>query len=65
MGIDKPDGPHRHSGFPPVVHVSDQGAASPDPIPCTTDLEPSSALGGGSATRSNTEPGPDPAEEAG
>jgi hypothetical protein len=37
-----------------IIHIGDQGAASPDPTPCDTDIEPSSALGGGSSTRSNT-----------
>jgi hypothetical protein len=45
-----------------IIHVTDQGATSPDPTPCDLDLEPSSALGGGSSTRSNTRPTPDPAE---
>jgi hypothetical protein len=37
-----------------IIHVTDQGATSPDPIPCDLDLEPPSAFGGGSSTRSNT-----------
>jgi hypothetical protein len=45
-----------------IIHVTDQGATSPDPIPCDLDLEPSSALGGGSSTRSNTASSPDTAE---
>jgi hypothetical protein len=39
-----------------IIHVTDQGATSPDPVPCDLDREPSSALGGGSSTRSNTRP---------
>ncbi len=46
-----------------IIHVTHQGATSPDPTPCDLDLEPSSALGGGSSTRSNTRSGPDPAQE--
>ncbi len=46
-----------------IIHVTDQGATSPDPTPCDLDLEPPCALGGGSGTRSNTRPGPDPAQE--
>jgi hypothetical protein len=45
-----------------IIHVTDQGATSPDPTPCDLDLEPSSALGGGSSTRSNTASTPDPNE---
>ena len=45
-----------------IIHVTDQGALSPDPIPCDLDLKPPSALGGGSSTRSNTHSGSDPAE---
>ena len=47
-----------------IIHVTDQGATSPDQTPCDVDLEPSSALGGGSSTRSNTAPSPDPGEGA-
>jgi hypothetical protein len=46
-----------------IIHVSDQGAISPDPAPCDLDRDLSSALGGGSSTRSNTAPGPDPGED--
>ena len=46
-----------------IIHITDQGATSPDPIPCDLDLEPSSALGGGSSTRSSTASGGDPAQE--
>ena len=46
-----------------IIHVTDQGATSPDPVPCDLDLEPSSALGGGSSTRSNTASFTDLAEE--
>ena len=35
----------------PVMQVDDHGLTSPDPTPSTTDPEPSSALGGGTATR--------------
>lgn len=35
----------------PVMQVDDHGLTSPDPMPSTTDPEPSSALGGGTATR--------------
>ncbi len=45
-----------------IIHVTDQGATSPDPVPCDLDREPSSALGGGSSTRSNTRPTPYPTE---
>ena len=42
-----------------IIHLTDQGATSPDPTPCDVDLEPSSALGGSSSTRSNTASFPD------
>lgn len=48
-----------------IIHVTDQGATSPDPVPCDLDLEPPSVFGGGSSTRSNTASGPDPAQEEG
>lgn len=35
----------------PVIHVTDQGLTSPEPTPSTSDSEPSSSLGGGTATR--------------
>lgn len=46
----------------PVKQVDDRGLVSPEPA-STTDEEPDSALGGGTATRSGTEPAPNPAEE--
>lgn len=46
-----------------IVHVTDQGATSPDPIPCTTDPAPPSALGGHSSARSGTAAGVYPAPE--
>jgi hypothetical protein len=46
----------------PVKQVDDRGLASPEPA-STTDEEPDSALGGETATRSGTEPGPNPAEQ--
>lgn len=46
----------------PVKQVDDRGLTSPEPA-STTDEEPDSALGGGTATRSGTEPAPNPAEE--
>jgi hypothetical protein len=60
----KPNEAKAEHGPGVIIHVTDQGALSPDPIPCDLDLEPPSALGGGSSTRSNTHSGPDPAEEA-
>lgn len=50
--IGRGEGPQIQAGV--IIHVTDQGATSPDPIPCDLDLEPASALGGGSSTRSNT-----------
>lgn len=38
----------------PIIHVGDQGAASPDPIVSTTDPHPPSALGGHAAARSGS-----------
>ncbi len=55
--------PEREHAPGVVIHVTDQGATSPDPVPCDLDLEPSSALGGGSSTRSSTAPHRGPAEE--
>jgi hypothetical protein len=46
-----------------IIHITDQGATSPDPAPCDLDRNLSSALGGGSSTRSSTASGPDPAED--
>lgn len=52
-GADKP---------PPVQQVDDRGLAGSE-RPSTTEKEPDSALGGGTATRSGTESAPNPAEE--
>ena len=46
-----------------IIHITDQGATSPVPIPCDLDLEPSSALGGGSITRSSTASGGESGQE--
>lgn len=46
----------------PVQQVDDRGLATPEPA-STTDKELDSALGGGTATRSGTEPAPNPAEQ--
>ena len=46
----------------PVRQVDDRGIVSTEPA-STTDKEPDSDLGGGTATRSGTEPAPNPAEE--
>lgn len=43
----------------PVMQVDDHGLASPEPTPSTTDPEPSSALGGGTATRTVVPEKPD------
>jgi hypothetical protein len=47
----------------PIIHITDQGAASPDPIVSTTDPRPPSALGGHAAAHSSSASGTDPAEE--
>ena len=44
-----------------VFQIGDQGAAGP--FASANDDEPESALGGGTATRSSTAEGEDPAEE--
>ena len=46
----------------PVRQVDDRGLVSSEPA-STTDKDPDSALGGSTATRSGTEPEPNPAEE--
>ena len=46
----------------PVQQVDDRGLVSSEPV-STTDEDPDSALGGNTATRSGTEPEPNPAEE--
>jgi hypothetical protein len=40
-----------------IIHVSDQGATSPDPAPSTTDRHSPSAFGGDASARSNTAAG--------
>ena len=59
----KTDGQKSEHGPGVIIHVTDQGATSPDPTPCDLDLEPSSALGGGSSTRSSTATHPHADEE--
>jgi hypothetical protein len=46
----------------PAKQVDDRGLLSSESA-STTDEEPDSALGGSTATRSGTEPAPNPAEE--
>jgi hypothetical protein len=50
-----------------ILHITDQGATSPEATPCTTDLAAPSALGGHSSALSNTAKGdyPPPAEDGG
>jgi hypothetical protein len=50
-----------------ILHITDQGATSPEATPCTTDLDAPSALGGHSSAHSNTAPGqyPLPKENGG
>ena len=62
-GGDQTKMPKQEHGPGVIIHVTDRGATSPDPIPCDLDLEPSSALGGGSSTRSSTASFTDPADE--
>jgi hypothetical protein len=50
-----------------ILHITDQGATSPEATPCTTDLNAPSALGGHSSAHSNTAPGeyPPPKDNGG
>jgi hypothetical protein len=53
---------HDKAGHRPglILHITDQGATSPDATPCTTDLDAPSALGGHSSARSSTWQGDHP-----